>query len=75
MLEGEILYREAVLAGGDAAAFGPAWAKLRAAVDLNDGRVAEDEEAGATKSVFKLDRNGAGLVRGGQFHVAFSNGT
>ena len=63
MLAGEILYREAVQAGGAKDDFEPAWAKLRQAVALNDGRVPEiDDMPGATKNVFKLTGNATGLV-------------
>jgi hypothetical protein len=65
---GEILYREAALAGaGGAADFAPAWAKLRLVEAMNDGQVKDlevpedDDESGATKNVFKLANNAKGL--------------
>jgi hypothetical protein len=65
MLDGEILYRQALtlltssspssslssVSSSSSSVFEPAWAKLRLAVDLNDGRVVEDDEKGATKNV------------------------
>ena len=61
MLDGEILYRQALTlltssspsssSSSSSSVFEPAWAKLRLAVDLNDGRVVEDDEKGATKNV------------------------
>jgi hypothetical protein len=56
MLDGEILYRQALTlltssspsssSSLTSSVFEPAWAKLRLAVDLNDGRVVEDDEKG-----------------------------